>query len=93
MVSTGSAWYSGVFQDAGINIGAKQNLLNTCFTWANYVEDQHARGVPLEDIDRRGRWFTNVFVEGDGSLEGDSITDVCGTAEGIVQGKGRPPSP
>jgi hypothetical protein len=96
LVSLGTAFSNGWTQWKLAEFQSQQTALGTCFTWGQYVEDQHARHVPLRDIDRRGRWFTNYFVReqkapDDSKEAARTITDVCGTAEGIVQGKGRPP--
>jgi hypothetical protein len=61
-----------------------------CMNWATYVERLDGHGLKPREINVRGRWFSNAAATS--SDFGVSITELCGTAEGILHQVGRAPT-
>lgn len=68
------------------------SLNQLCLNWATYVERLHDAGQGATEINRRGRWFSNLAATSTALDIPFSIMDVCGTAQGILRGAGKPPA-
>ena len=69
---------------------ARAPAAQLCLNWATFVEDEHRRGVSTREIDRRGSWVSQAILTSDSTFQ-HSLPKDCGTAEGILYGKGQPP--
>src|SRR5215216_6499963 len=75
------------------NSWAYSNLLaidQLCMNWASYVKRLDRQGLRAQQIDSRGRWFSNVSATSPGFRF--AITDVCGSTRGILHLQGMPPA-
>ena len=63
-----------------------------CLNWAVHVDRLDRLGLDPKAIDRRGQWFSNVSATTDNIDSPFTITDLCGTAEGILEQRGKPPT-
>jgi hypothetical protein len=63
-----------------------------CLDWATYVERLERQGLSLEEIDKRGNWFSNLGATTDDIDDPYSITEFCGDADGVLNQRGEPPT-